>query len=73
MGNLLKGLSASDIVTINHLEYDDAASAVGKVDGFAREQLEAWATKAKQVGHVIGLHFFPYTPQAIVIVLTTIK
>jgi len=53
MGSLLKGLSIADIVTINYQEYDDTASAIGKIDDFTREQLEAWATKAKQVNHVI--------------------
>lgn len=49
MGNMLLGLTSSDIATINNAAFDEAASTIGNIDGFTKEQLEAWAAKAKQV------------------------
>ncbi|XP_031570951.1 uncharacterized protein LOC116305230 [Actinia tenebrosa] len=48
MGNMLLGLTSSDIATVNIVAFDDAVSTIGKIDGFSREQLEAWADKAKK-------------------------
>lgn len=49
MGATLLALTPSDIATVNTTAFDDAADTIGGVQGFSREQLQAWADKAKQV------------------------
>jgi hypothetical protein len=55
MGNALLALSTSEIGTVTNTSFDEAVATIGSIKGFSREQLEAWAAKAKQVNTVTVL------------------
>lgn len=58
MGNTLLALSTVEIGTVDNTAFDEAVSTIGAIKGFSRDQLQAWASKAKKV-------MIPFNPRRI--------